>query len=65
MNNTEGLLPGPLVDMTVEELDELCHQLRDIVENIEGLICPEWSSLLDTTNELHVLRDAVDERSLN
>jgi hypothetical protein len=43
MNNTEGLQPDPLVDMMVEELDALCRQLKDIVENLKELIRPEWS----------------------
>jgi hypothetical protein len=65
MNNTEGLLLDPLVDMTVEELDALCCQSKDIVENLEDLSHSEWSSALDITNELHRLREVVDDHSLN
>jgi hypothetical protein len=64
MNKTEGLPPNLLVDMTVEELDALRCQLKDIAENLEDLICPEWSSALDITNELRRLREAVDDHSL-
>jgi hypothetical protein len=55
MNNMEWIPPNPSVDMTVEELHVLCRQLKNIAENIEDLICPEWSSALDITNELHGL----------
>jgi hypothetical protein len=65
MNNTNGLPPNPLVDMTVEELGELFCQLNHIAENLEDLICPEWSSALDITNELHRLQEALDDHSLN
>jgi hypothetical protein len=66
MNNTEWVPPNPLVDMTVEELDALCCQLRNVAEILEDLIHPEWSSALDMiTNELHRLQDAVDDHSLN
>jgi hypothetical protein len=65
MNHTEGLQPNPLVDMTVEELDALHRQLKDITENLGDLICPEWFSALDITNELHRLREAVDDHLLN
>jgi hypothetical protein len=51
--------------MTVKELDALCRQLTNIAENLEDLICPEWSSALDITNELHRLQEAVDDHSLN
>jgi hypothetical protein len=51
--------------MMVEELDALCRQLNKIAENLEDLICPEWSSALDTTKELHRLWEAVDDHSLN
>ncbi len=49
----------------MEELDVLRRQLKDIAENLEDLICPEWSSVLDNTNELQRLREAVDDHSLN
>jgi hypothetical protein len=65
MNNTEGFHPDPLADMMVEELDALCRQFKDIVENLGDLILPEWSSALDITNEIHRLREAVDDHSLN
>jgi hypothetical protein len=43
----------------------LHHQLNNIADNLEDLICPEWFSALDTTNELHRLQKAVDDHSLN
>ncbi len=49
----------------VEKLDALCRQFKDIVENFGDLIHPEWSSALDITYELHRLREAVDDHSLN
>jgi hypothetical protein len=63
--NTEWVLSNPLVDLTVEELDALCRQLKKHAENLKDLICPEWSSALDVTNELHRLWKAVDDHSLN
>jgi hypothetical protein len=63
MNNMEWVPPNPSVDMTVEELDALCRQLKNIAKNLEDLICPEWSNALDITNELHRLREAVDDHS--
>jgi hypothetical protein len=65
INNTEWVPPNPLVDMAVEELDALCRQLKDIVENFEDLIRPEWPSALDITNELRRFWEAVDDHSLN
>jgi hypothetical protein len=55
MNNTEWVPPNPLVDMTVEELDALCHKIKNIAENLKDFILPEWSSALDITNELYRL----------
>jgi hypothetical protein len=65
MNNMEGLQPNPLVDMTMEELEVLRHQLKDIAENLGVLILPEWSNALEITNELHGLQEAVDDHCLN
>jgi hypothetical protein len=65
MNNMEGLQPNPLVDMMLEELETLRHQLTDIVENLGDLILPEWSNALEFTNELHGLREAVEAHCLN
>jgi hypothetical protein len=64
MNKTEWVLPNPSVDMTVEELAELCPQLKKIAQNIAELLLLEWPSALDITND-HTLRKAVDECSLN
>ena len=49
----------------VEKLDALRHQFKDILENLGDLTFPEWSNALDITNELHRLREAVDDHSLN
>jgi hypothetical protein len=65
MNNTEWVSPNPLVDMMVEEVANLCNQLKNIAQNLTDLILPEWPSALEITNELHRLREAVDEYSLN
>jgi hypothetical protein len=65
MNDTEWVLPNPMVDMTVEKLNKLCRQLKNIAHNLADLLLPEWSSALDITNELHRKREAVDEYSLN
>ncbi len=61
----EEILPNPLVDVTVEELDALRHQLKNILENLEDLIRLEWSSAFDITNELHKIEETVDDLSLN
>jgi hypothetical protein len=65
VNNTDGLQPDPLVDMTVEKLDARCRQFKDILENLGDCIRPEWSNALDITNELHRLQEAVDDHSLS
>ena len=65
MNNTEWVSPNPLVDMMVEEVANLCNQLKNIAQNLTDLILPEWPSALEITNELHRLREAVDEYSLH
>ncbi len=65
MKVTEWVLPNPSVVMMVEDLAKLCHQLKNIAENLADLFLPEWPSALDITNELHRLREAVDEYSLN
>ncbi len=49
----------------VEEVANLCNQLKNIAQNLTDLILPEWPSALEITNELHRLREAVDEYSLN
>ncbi len=51
--------------MMVKELDALCRQLKNIAENLQDLIHPEWSSALDITNELRTIREAVNDHSLN
>jgi hypothetical protein len=66
MNNTVWALPNPSVNMMVEEVAKLCRQLKTIAQNLTDLLLPEWpSSALDITNELHRLREAVDDYSLN
>jgi hypothetical protein len=65
MKDTEWVPPNPLVDMMVEDLANLRHQLKNIAENLADLLCHEWPSALDITNELHRLRKAVGEYSLN
>ncbi len=49
----------------MEELDALCRQFKDIAENLGVLILPEWSNALEIINELHRLREAVDDHCLN
>jgi hypothetical protein len=61
----EGLQPNPLVDMMLEELETLRHQLTDIVENLGDLILPEWSNALEITNELNGLCGLVELHCLN
>jgi hypothetical protein len=39
--------------------------IKNTVESLKDLTCPEWSSALDITNELHRLQEAVDDHSLN
>jgi hypothetical protein len=51
--------------MTVEELDELHHQLKNIAQNLADLLLPEWSRALDITKELHRLHEAANKYSLN
>jgi hypothetical protein len=65
MNNMEGLQPNLLLDMMVEVLEVLRHQLSDIAENLGLLISPEWSNELEITNELHGLSEVVDAHCLN
>jgi hypothetical protein len=65
MNDMEWVPPNPSVDMTVEELAELCLQLKNIAQNFEVLLLPEWPSALGITNELHRLCEAVNDNSLN
>jgi hypothetical protein len=65
MKDTEWVPPNLLVDMTVEDLANLRHRLKNIAENLADLLIHEWPSALDITNELHRLQEAVDEYSLN
>jgi hypothetical protein len=65
MKDMKWVLPNPFVDMTVEDLADLWHQLKNIAENLADLLLPEWPSALDITNELHRICKAVDEYSLN
>jgi hypothetical protein len=65
MKNTEWVPPNPSVDMTVEDLVNLWHQLKIVAKNLTDLLVHEWQGALDITNELHRLREAVDEYSLN
>jgi hypothetical protein len=65
VKDMEWVPPNPLVDMTVEALANLRHQLKNIAENLADLLLHKWSSALDITNELHRLQEAVDEYSLN
>jgi hypothetical protein len=60
MKDTEWVPPNPSVDMTVEELADLCRQLKNVAENLADLLFPKWPSALDITNELHRLREAVN-----
>jgi hypothetical protein len=65
MKDTEWVPPNPLVDMMEEDLANLRRQLKNIAKNLANLLLHEWPSALDITNELHRLREAVDEYSLN
>jgi hypothetical protein len=65
MKDTEWVPPNPSVDMTVEDLANLRRQLKNVAKNLTDLFVHEWPSALDNTNELHRLRGAVDEYSLN
>jgi hypothetical protein len=61
----EWVLLNQLVDMTVEDLTDLWHQLKNVAENLPDLLLHEWPSALGITNELHRLCEAVGEYSLN
>jgi hypothetical protein len=65
MKDTEWVPPNPSVDSMVEELADLRRQLKNVAENLEDLLLPDWPSALDITNELHRLCEADDEYSLN
>jgi hypothetical protein len=65
MKDMELVPLNPSVDMMVEELANLCSQLKYTAENLADLLLPEWPSALDITNELHRLHKAVNEYSLN
>jgi hypothetical protein len=65
MKDAEWILPHPSMDMTEEDLANLRRQSKNIAKNLADLLLHEWPSALDITNELHRLREAVDEYSLN
>jgi hypothetical protein len=65
MKDTEWVLPNPSVDMMVEDLANLRHQLKNVANNLTDLLLHEWPSALDITNELHRLQEAVNEYFLN
>jgi hypothetical protein len=65
MKDTEWVPPYPSVDMTVEDLANLRHQLKNVAKNLTDLLVHEWPSALDIINELHKLREAVCKYSLN
>jgi hypothetical protein len=65
MKDTEWVPSNPSVDMTVEDLANLRHQLKNVAKNLTELLVHEWPSALDITNELHRLREALNEYSLN
>jgi hypothetical protein len=65
MKDMEWVPPNPSVDMMVEDLANLRRQLKNVAKNLTELLVHEWPSALDITNELHRLREAVDEYSLN
>ncbi len=65
MKDTEWVPPNPSVDMMVEDLANLWCQLKNVANNLTELLVHEWPSALDITNELHRLREAFDEYSLN
>jgi hypothetical protein len=39
--------------------------LKNVAKNLADLLCHEWPSALDITNELHRLQETVDEYSLS
>jgi hypothetical protein len=65
MKDMEWVPLNSSVDMTVEDLANLRRQLKNIAKNLADLLCHEWPSALDITNELHRLQEAVNEYSLN
>jgi hypothetical protein len=65
MKDTGWVPPNSSVDMTVEGLANLQHQLKNVAKNLTDLLVHEWPSALDITNELHRLQEAVDKYSLN
>ncbi len=65
LKDTEWVPPNPSVDMMVEDLANLRHQLKNVAKNLTDLLVHEWSSALDITNELHRLQKSVNEYSLN
>jgi hypothetical protein len=65
MKDTEWVPPNSSVDMTEEDLANLRRQLKNIAKNLANLLLHEWPSALDIMNELHRLREDIDEYSLN
>jgi hypothetical protein len=65
MTDMEWVPPNPSVDMKEEDLANLQRQLKNVAKNLADLLLHKWPSALDITNELHRLREAVDEYSLN
>jgi hypothetical protein len=65
MKDREWVPPHPLVDMMEEDLANLWRQLKNVAKNLAGLLLHEWPSALNSKNELHRLREAVDDYSLN
>jgi hypothetical protein len=46
----EQLQANTLVEITVEELKELCNGLTIIAERLEALILPKWSNVFEISN---------------
>ncbi len=49
----------------MEDLANLQRQVKNVAKNLADLLLHEWPSALDITNELHRLREAANEYSLN
>jgi hypothetical protein len=60
----EQLQPDPLVDMTSEDLNDLCEGLRFYVDSIGALILPTWSNPCLILTKLGELEDLVDDHDL-
>jgi hypothetical protein len=65
MKDTEWVPLHQLVDMKEEDLANPRRQLKNIAKNLADVLLHEWPSALNITNELHRLREAVDEYSMN